>query len=363
MKFSIARDPLLAALVKPLGLAASGHAIPILSHFLIQADTHLAFTATNLETEMTAQVDADIEEGGALTLPARKMADIVRALPAGAMIRLETIGHQAKITSGRSRFQVSTLPADDYPLFSAQEGWRSIACTPDNLLVLFTHVAYAQAKGDVRFYLNGLYLTHDEEHLIAVATNGHRLASYQVPYHGDSESFAIIIPSQAVAEIIRLLKDEASCTLEIAPSALRLTLSASQIITKLIGGRYPDYKRIIPASYQHQARVDRETLRQALLRVRIFSTEKLRGVMLNLDPGKITIKTTNAYQDQAEDVIDAETTASDVRVGFQNEYLLDALQATSEEQVILRLNGSQGPMLIQGLGREEHIQIVMPMLI
>ena len=362
MKFSIARDPLLAALVKPLGLAATGHAIPILSHFRVQAEAYLAFTATNLETEMTSQVDADIEEGGTMTIPARKLADIVRALPAGAMIRLETIGHQAKITSGRSRFQVSTLPADDYPLFSAQEGWRSITCTPETLLTLLTHVAYAQAKGDVRFYLNGLYLTHDEEHLIAVATDGHRLASYQVPYQGNSEPFAIIIPSQAVAEIIRLLKDEASCILEIAPSALRLTLSASQITTKLIDGRYPDYQRIIPASYQHQARVDRETLRQALLRVRILSTEKLRGVTLNLDPGKITLKTTNTYQDQAEDVIDAETTASDVRVGFQNEYLLDALQATSEEQVILRLNGSQGPMLIQGLGREEHIQIVMPML-
>lgn len=363
MKFSIAREPLLAALLKPLNLALATRHIPILSHFRVQAADNLTFTATNTETEMSAWVPADIEECGTLTIPARKLADIARSLPAGAVVQLETNNQIARITSGRSRFQINTLPADDYPLFCAQEGWQSLSCTPAMLLTLFSRVAYAQAKGDVRFYLNGIYLKNEEGRLTAVATDGHRLASYQIPLEDDSEPFAIIIPSQAVAEILRLLKDEETCTLDVAPSSLRLTLGASQITTKLIDGRYPDYQRITPPSYQHQARVDRETLRQAIARVRILSKEKTRGLSLTLDPGRITLQTSNDGLGDAQDVIDADTQNSDVRVGFRDEFILDALQAIGEAQVDLRLNGNNGPMLIQGVGCEDHIQIIMPMLL
>lgn len=365
MKFIISRD----ALIKPLqmvgGIVERRQTLPILSNLMLKvADKTLSLTSTDLEVEMLTHTEVGSAEPGQTTLPARKFLDICRALPDTAEIDVSVDGERATVRSGKSRFVLSTLPAEEFPNIEASQQTTSFTLSQAVLKSAIDRTAFAMAQQDVRFYLNGMLVELEDTLMRLVATDGHRLALCETPLNEKiNENQSIIIPRKAVVELSRLLtEDDGDAEVKLGGSFIQISTPEMSFTSKLIDGRFPEYQNVVPVGPDKSAIGERATLRQALGRVSILSNEKYRGVRLQFSNGSLRIFAHNPEQEEAEEEVAVDYTGgSDLEIGFNVTYLLDALGAGDSEQVKISLSDANSCCLIQGVGEKDCKYIVMPM--
>ncbi|HYW92321.1 MAG TPA: DNA polymerase III subunit beta [Gammaproteobacteria bacterium] len=364
MKFEIEREELLKPLQAIVGVVEKRQTMPVLSNVLLAVrDDGLSVTATDLEVELVARAGLENAHPGAVTVPGRKLVDIVRTLPEGATVAMELEGDKVTIRSGRSRFTLSTLPAAEFPVVEEIHGLLELQVGQAGLKRLCGQTAFAMAHQDVRYYLNGLLMEFRSDMLRAVGTDGHRLALCDVEAAtGESELRQVIVPRKGVVELQRLLgEDDEPAHLEVSTNHVRVTLGDLRFTSKLIDGRFPDYERVIPRDGDKYVEVDRQLLRQALARAAILSNDKYRGIRLQLAAGRLAIQAHNPEQESAEEELEVGYEGDGVEVGFNVNYLLDPLAALEGESVELILKDANSSCLIQAPGNPSSRHVVMPM--
>lgn len=364
MKIEIERESLLRPLQAVIGVVERRQTLPVLANVLVVADENgLSLTATDLEVELVSRIDIPVDEAGQVTVPARKLMDIVRNLPEGALIKLALDQERAIITAERSRFSLATLPASEFPAVEDIGDTQPLLLPQANLRGLIEKTHFSMALQDVRYYLNGLLLELEPGLLRAVATDGHRLALGEVTGEVQVDSpQQVIVPRKGVQELLRLLGDtDEQVRLELGSNHLRVTLPELRFTSKLIDGRFPDYQRVIPQVEDRVVTADRETLRQALVRASILSNEKYRGVRFMLDGNRLRIQSNNPEQEQADEELAVEYTGNDLEIGFNASYLLDALGAVDSEQVCVGLVDANSSCLITDRDAKAYRYVVMPM--
>ncbi|HEC18204.1 MAG TPA: DNA polymerase III subunit beta [Gammaproteobacteria bacterium] len=366
MKFSIQRETLLKPLQTIVGVVERRQTLPVLSNILVTVgDNQLSMTATDLEVEMIAKVPLEGAEGGDVTIPARKMVDICRALPEGATLNVTLDSEKQRVTvhSGRSRFNLTTLPVTDFPSVDEITSQFSFSLPQKVLKRLIEKTSFAMAQQDVRYYLNGLLLEISPGMVRAVATDGHRLA--MCTHECDispSDTLQLIVPRKGVTELLKLL-EETEDNVDVALSAnhVKLQLGDYVFTSKLIDGRFPDYERVIPKNSDKHVVSDKETLRQALVRTSILSNEKYRGIRLRLSNGLLQAQANNPEMEEAEEEIEVDYTGNELEIGFNVGYLLDALGAVNEDSISLDLGDSNSSCVVRPQEEDSCTYVIMPM--
>lgn len=364
MKFKILREVFLQPLTQVVGVVERRQTLPVLANFLLVArDGKLSVTGTDMEVELVSSVATDIDQDGEITVPARKLVDIVKALPDGAKISLSVKDEKATLTAGRSRFTLSTLPAAEFPATDQVEALEEVALKEKDLKRLLDKTSFAMANQDVRYYLNGLLLDFRGGQLRTVATDGHRLAvcdlGQAVETKGDRQ---LIVPRKGVLELARMLSDsDDQVSLSLGRNHVRLTKDGTQFTSKLIDGRFPDYEAVIPTGADKQMILGREVFTHALQRAAILSNEKYRGVRLEASGNALKIVAHNPQHEEAVEEIEAELNFESIAVGFNVTYLLDALVALEAESVTLELRDPNSSCLVAAQDSDLNRHVVMPL--
>ena len=339
--------------------------LPILGNFLLSIDGgRLSVTATDMEIELVASTPLPDAEAGEVTVPARKLVDICRSLPSDAQVRLEVDGERALVQSGRSRFNLTTLPAVDYPSSEGVSELLRITTQEGALKRLIELTHFAMAHQDVRYYLNGLLLDFADGTLRAVATDGHRLAIAEMPVETGDFAEQVIVPRKGISELLRLLgSGEDEVTMDVGRHAIQVSLPEVRLTSKLIDGRFPDYNRVVPreADCDKTLVVDRELLRQALSRAAILSNDKYRAIRLILDTNVLRVVANNPEQEEAEDAVEVAYEGESLEIGFNVSYLIDALTALPGDEAVVQLGDSSSSCLITPREDGECQYVVMPM--
>lgn len=362
MKLTAKREELLAPLQSVIGVVERRQTMPVLANVLLSArDRRLGMTGTDLEVELVAASAVQVETAGDVTVPGRKFLDILRALPSGVEITLSTEGEKATVRAGRSRFTLSTLPASEFPVLEEIHAQQTLTLPQGEFHRLIDKTHFSMAQQDVRYYLNGLLLETQERTLRAVATDGHRLALCEMPLAEAGRSGQVIVPRKAILELQRILGMEGQIELAIGTNHVRAQIGEIRFTSKLIDGRFPEYGRVIPDSPPKVALADRESLRQALQRTAILSNEKYRGIRVGIKPGILTLQAHNPEHEEAEDQIEVEYGGEEVEIGFNVNYLLDALSAIDTDRVELGFTDANSSCLIRAPGLSEARYVVMPM--
>ncbi len=364
MQFSIQREVLLKPLQQVIGVVERRKTLPVLSNLLVvAADGRVTFTGTDLEVEMSASIAAQGAQAGEITLPARKLFDICRALPDGSQVQFKLSGDRATVSSGRSRFTLATLPATEFPVIDKIELVERVTLPEGTLKELMDRTAFAMANQDVRYYLNGLLVDLRERALRCVATDGHRLALCETELGAISASpRQIIIPRKGVLELQGLFAaGEGEVELEFGRNHLRIRRDGVVFTSKLIDGRFPDYEAVIPIGADKEVRIEREAFRGALQRAAILSNEKYRGVKLDVGPNWLRIVAHNPEQEEAVEELEAQTGGSELSVGFNVNYLLDALNALTGDEVLLCLRDANSSCLLRTPDSEKSRHVIMPL--
>ncbi|MCD6705912.1 MAG: DNA polymerase III subunit beta [Thiobacillus sp.] len=361
------RNALLAALTAVVGVVERRHTLPILSNFLLEKKGgKLTVLATDLELQVSTQLETtDTGEDFAITIAARKLFDIVRALPDDAKLKLDTRDSQVVVSAGKSRFTLQTLPAADFPRVETGAGLGEAVRLPQKTLKrLLQLVQFAMASQDIRYYLNGMLLVLDGKQLRVVATDGHRLSYAETQLETKAEAREVIIPRKTVIELSKLLSDvEDPVELRIGANQVTITLPATELVTKVVDGKFPDYHRVIPASQPRHLKANRLSVIQALQRAAILSNEKFRGVRLVMSENTLGIVCNNNEQEEAADEIEVNYDGDPLDVGFNVTYLLDGLGALSSEEITLSLGDANSSMLLTSEGEPGFKYVVMPMRI
>jgi DNA polymerase III subunit beta len=367
MKFSVERDTLLKSLNLVAGVVERRQTLPILANVLmVLEDDRLSLTGTDLEVELVGRVQlAGKSEAGEVTVPARKLADICKSLPEGSDINFSVSDGKATVKSGRSRFTLSTLPAREFPNVEDSIGTHQLTLKQGQLKRLIERTAFAMAQQDVRYYLNGMLWELDGKKLRVVATDGHRLAmcllSDKMDIKGDGDA-QVILPRKGVLELGRLLlDDEADIGIVIGSNHIRAVTDEFTFTSKLVDGKFPDYKRVLPKSPDKILLGSRLELRQAFTRTAILSNEKYRGVRLKITDNTLDIVANNPEQEEAEETVPVDYQGDSLEIGFNVSYLLDVLGVLSGEQVKLSLADPNSSALLEESEEGDSLYVVMPM--
>lgn len=364
MRFSLQREALLKPLAQVVNVVERRQTLPVLANLLTQVSAgQLSLTGTDLEVEMVSRVAVDDAQDGETTIPARKLFDIVRALPDGSKVTLSQSGEKITVQAGRSRFTLSSLPANDFPSVDEVEATERVSVPETALKELIERTAFAMAQQDVRYYLNGLLFDLADKRLRCVATDGHRLALCETALEeAVPTKRQIIVPRKGVQELQRLLEGgDRTVVLEMGRNHIRIKRDDVTFTSKLIDGRFPDYEAVIPIGADREVLIDREALRAALQRAAILSNEKYRGVRLEMSPGLVRINAHNPEQEEAQEEVEAETRVDALAVGFNVNYLLDALSALRDEQVVLQLRDANSSALVREASSQRCRHVVMPL--
>jgi DNA polymerase-3 subunit beta len=362
------RETLLAPLQAVAGIIERRHTLPILSNVLLTgAGNRLAFVATDIEIEISATTaDAEAIESKSLTVGARKLLDILRALPDAAEVTLAHADKRLQVKSGKSRFQLQTLPPEDFPRLAAAEGSVASFALPQQALKgLLALVQYAMAQQDIRYYLNGLLMVIEGGELRMVATDGHRLAvATRVVDAKDVGRHEVILPRKTIVELAKLLAErDAAVTIELSASQARFRFDGVLLASKLVDGKFPDYQRVIPSGHPKRLRVNRQLLAQALQRAAILTSDKFRGVRWVLEEGKLAISCTNTEHEEAQEELDVSYPGEALDIGFNVQYFLDVLGVLDSEEVEIALGDANSSALLTVPGRDDFRYVVMPMRI
>ena len=364
MQLSIIRENLLKPLQQIIGAVERRQTMPALSNLLLRgSDQGLSITATDLEVELVATLDIEPSDNGNTTIPARKLLDICRSLPEQAQLEISSNNEKVKVNSGRSRFTLASLPAEDFPTIDDLELDESVVLSQSELRSLIEKTAFAMAQQDVRYYLNGLLMELNTEQIKTVATDGHRLALSQIDHIADVEDVRqIIVPRKGVQELQRLLTHEDNqITVSLGKNHIRVNLDNLLFTSKLIDGRFPEYQRVLPEEEGNCAIMDKALLKQALTRASILSNEKYKGIRLILDNNTLVIQAHNPEHEEAEDEIEIKYDGDRLEVGFNVVYLLDVLNALESDEVEVFIKDANSSALIVSPGKHQSRYVVMPM--
>jgi DNA polymerase-3 subunit beta len=363
MKLTAAREDFLAPLQSVIGVVERRQTMPVLANVLLSArDNRLSITGTDLEVELVATRQVSVQQAGDITIPGRKLLDIFKSLPEKTSVTLSTEGERVSLRGGRSRFSLSSLPATDFPVIEEINAQQTLTLEQGEFRRLIDKTHFSMAQQDVRYYLNGLLLETDGNSLRAVATDGHRLAICEMVLKEHSKSGQqVIVPRKGVLELQRILGTEGSIVLAIGTNHVRAQIGDIRFTSKLIDGRFPEYGRVIPASPGKKVEADREALRAALQRTAILSNEKYRGIRLTARTDLLVIQAHNPEQEEAEDQVEVSYKGDEVEIGFNVNYLLDALSAIETEKVEIGLTDANSSCLIYAPGTTHTRYVVMPM--
>ncbi len=363
MKLSVSRETLLKPLQAVIGVVERRQTMPILANvLLVVKDGQVAVTGTDLEVELVATVDVEVEAAGEITVPGRKLLDICRALPESAEVSISVSGEKLNVKSGRSRFSLMTLPAAEFPRVGDINAGQSLSISQSTLAKLLNKTHFSMAQQDVRYYLNGLLLETGKNWLRAVATDGHRLALCEVEL--DEQKIPeqqVIVPRKGVLELQRLIGGEGELQIELGSNHIRIQLEDIRYTSKLIDGRFPEYERVIPQDTDNQLTADREAFRGALQRTAILSNEKYRGIRLIIKKGGLLLQAHNPEQEEAEEEVEISYSGDDIEIGFNVNYLLDAFAAIESDEIVLAVVDGNSSCLLRDPGNDDCKYVVMPM--
>ena len=364
MKISISRDAILNPLQMVNSVIERRQTLPILSNVVVSVKNNtLSLTGTDLEVEMINHCNIDNNEDGETTLPARKLLDICKALPESSNIEILIDDERATLKSGKSRFSLSTLSPSEFPSIDALISPFQFNISQKVFKKLIDQTQFCMAQQDVRYYLNGLMLELSNNKIIAVATDGHRLAYCEADVSlSPGETRQVIIPRKAVNEISRLLEDtDEEIQISLSENHIRINLTDVIFTSKLIDGKFPDYQQVIPQKCQNEVKSSRDNLYQAFHRTSVLSNEKYRGMRLQLSENQLQATVHNPEQDEAEELIEVSYQGDDFEIGFNVAYLLDALSAIKSDEVVMQLTDSNHSCLLFGSDDINSKYVVMPM--
>ena len=363
MKFSLSREAILKPLQLVVGVVERRQTLPILSNVLLSLDgQRLSMTGTDLEVEIVGVTDiSEPGEDGDVTVSARKLVDICRSLPDGAKLDFSSSDGKAMIKSGRSKFTLATLPANEFP--SVDEGDKAVDFMVSGSIIkgLIESTSFAMAQQDVRYYLNGMLWELKDNNLRAVATDGHRMALCDSACDVSvAETLTSILPRKGIIELSRLL-DELDVRVAMGSNHIRVTGADYCFTSKLVDGAYPDYDRVLPKGGDKVVIGERSELKQAFGRAAILSNEKYRGVRIMLSEGVIRMVANNPEQEEAEEEVSVNYSGDDLEIGFNVSYLLDVLNVISGDQVRITLSNSNSSALVEDADDGSAAYVVMPM--
>ena len=364
MKIIAKREAILGPLQAVIGVVERRQTMPILANVLLAAKGgRLAVTATDLEVELVATSEVDVQRAGEITLPGRKLLDICRALPEGVEINLTLEGERMVVRSRKSRFTLTTLPAAEFPTVDEINAQQTLKVPQKEFKRLLEKTHFSMAQQDVRYYLNGMLLETSAKVLRSVATDGHRLALCEVELaEGAKSGQQVIVPRKGVLELQRILGNEDHILeVSIGSNHIRVQIGDIRFTSKLIDGRFPEYARVIPNNPPLIVSAVREDLRQALQRAAILSNEKYRGIRFGVKPNALVIQSHNPEQEEAEEELEVAYDGPELEIGFNVNYLLDALAATEGLDVQVGLTDGNSSCLIRSSVDSNARFVVMPM--
>jgi len=369
MRATVERSHLLKSLGHVHRVVEKRNTIPILSNVLVKADGgKLTLKATDLDLEVTETVPADIGQAGATTVPAHILYDIVRKLPDGAEVSLDTgDGSQLTVKSGRSRFTLQVLPEADFPDLTAGDFPTRFRLPAKDLRKLIDRTQFAISTEETRYYLNGIYLhlvtVADQPMLRAVATDGHRLAQAQLEAPDGTRGMAgVIVPRKTVGEIQKLIEDpEAEVDVELSDTKIRVTIGLVVLTSKLIDGTFPDYVRVIPQGNDKVLKVDKGEFQSAVDRVSTVSSERGRAVKMALTDGRMVLSVNNPDSGSATEELGVDYGFDPIEIGFNSKYLMDVANQLESDTAEFRFADPGSPTLIQDDASKDALYVLMPM--
>ncbi|MBK7002369.1 MAG: DNA polymerase III subunit beta [Rhodoferax sp.] len=361
------QDKILSVLQSVAGIVERRHTMPVLANVLLRkSGTSLQVTTSDLEVQIRTTTDLGGDSGDfGTTVDARKLIDILRTMPADQIVSLETAQNKIMVKGGKSKFTLQTMPADDFPLVQEATNLGPAFSVPQKTLkTLLGQVSFAMALHDIRYYLNGILFVAEGQQLCLVATDGHRLAFASATLDVEVPRQAVILPRKTVAELQRLLHDsEGSIEMQFASNQAKFIFDGMEFVTKLVEGKFPDYNRVIPKNHKNSIILGRAALLAALKRTAILTSEKFKGVRLNVDPGCLRVASNNAEQEEAVDELDIDYAGESIEVGFNVSYLIDVLVNMTQDMVKLELSNASGSALFTIPDDATFKYVVMPMRI
>ena len=366
-----AQEKLLNALQAVSGIVERRHTLPILANVLIRKNgPSIEFTTSDLEIQVRTTVEFDgAPDAFSTTVGARKLIDILRSMPSDQIVTLSAAQSKLTLQGGKSRFTLQTLPADDFPLVQEAADFGPAFSVPQKTLKgLIDQVHFAMAVHDIRYYLNGILFVAEGKSLILVATDGHRLALAQATLDVEIPKQEVILPRKTVLELQRLLrddKDSAGTPIEMrfAGNQAKFSFSGMEFVTKLVEGKFPDFNRVIPKGHRNAVTLGRAPLLSCLQRAAILTSDKFKGVRVNIEPGTLRIASSNAEQEEAKEELEIDYAGDEIEIGFNVTYLIDALSNMSAEMVKIELQDTNSSALITVPDLAGFKYVVMPMRI
>ena len=361
------QEKVLGALQAVAGIVERRHTLPILANVLIRkSGAQIELTTSDLEIQVrtTAELGGD---GGnfATTVGARKLIDILRSMPTDQTVSLSAAQNKLTLQGGKSRFTLQTLPSDDFPLVQEAADFGPMFSVPQKTLkTLINQVHFAMAVHDIRYYLNGILFVAEGKNLTLVATDGHRLALAQATLDVEIPKQEVILPRKTVLELQRLLRDEdTAIEMRFAGNQAKFSFSGMEFVSKLVEGKFPDYNRVIPKSHKNAVTLGRAPLLASLQRAAILTSEKFKGVRVNIEPGTLRIASSNAEQEEAKEELEIDYNGDAIEIGFNVTYLIDALTNMSQEMIKVELQDTNSSALITVPEQAGFKYVVMPMRI
>ena len=367
MDFYITKEEVVKSINLTLGVVEKRQTLPILSNVLFEVDeSSLKLTATDLESEIsTTSTISNFKSGGKITAPARKLSDLCRLMPDLAEIHFFLDGDNLKIETESGKYNLSTLPSEDFPVFETEDTQSQINISSQNLKNLITKTSFAMGNQDWRHYLNGLYMMIDDKVITTVATDAHRLAMATSSLNeASSESTSGIVPRKSINEIGKLVGDESeNVVIQLGQTSIAANVSGTTFVSKLIEGKFPDYEQVIPSGESSLLVVDRKNFSESLSRVSVLSSEKYKGVRIITKKDSLNISANNPEKEQGEENLSCKYQGEEIDIAFNVNYLQEILSTIDSEKIEINFFGSEKSCLITDPNSENLKYVVMPLLI
>jgi DNA polymerase-3 subunit beta len=361
------QDKVLSVFQSVSGIVERRHTLPILANVMIRkTGSALQFTTSDLEIQIRTTAELDGDAGNfTTTVGARKLIDILRTMPADQTVSLESSQNKLILKGGKSKFTLQTLPAEDFPLVQEAANFGPVFSVPQKTLKeLLSQVSFSMAVHDIRYYLNGILFVAEGKQLSLVATDGHRLAFSSAMLDVEVPKQEVILPRKTVLEMQRLLSDtEGAIEMQFASNQAKFSFGGMEFVTKLVEGKFPDYNRVIPKNHKNAITLGRQPLLASLQRTAILTSDKFKGVRLNIDPGTLRVASNNAEQEEAVDELDIDYSGDSIEIGFNVTYLIDVLTNMEQDMVKVELSDSNSSALITIPDNHSFKYVVMPMRI
>jgi len=366
MNIKIDRELLLKPLGNVSGIVEKRHALPILSNLLLESKQgSLRFTATDLEMQISTQVKTELSEEFQITISAKKLFDITRALPESSKIDIQIEEAKVTVKAKKSRFNLQTLPAQDYPVMTKEvDDAVELKLPQKKFKALLKQVDFAMAQQDIRYYLNGLLIEIKEKNINIVGTDGHRLSFTSTELNTSGQQAQVIVPRKTIVELVKLLNDtEDPVEIVFSKNQVGFKFSDINLITKVIDGKFPDYSRVIPEGHGNSFNINRSLLLDSMLRASILSNDKYRGIRMVIEDNNLKLVSNNSEHEQAEEELEIDYKGDKIDIGFNVTYLIDVLTNIQSDQLTIAFNDSSSSCLVTIPNNEKYKYVVMPMRI